>query len=168
MVDHKSDHGFIAVDEIPQADVDLPVHTYWNPNKFKFIRSYQADLDVEKALKASGMNEKELAKAKKDATFEKALLDIEKAHYNALELNNTTAAGEFIGLYKLLKQRLIAGDNALAAPVVSMAATYLKATGHMDKDSDKSKVHVTIDISTDMNKPVYEVTNSKNNEYDEE
>jgi hypothetical protein len=131
-------------DEIPSY---LPDQPYWNIKHYTFLEHYRETLDESLAAKAAGLDSKSLKKAMEDPKIRHAMEDAKNDFIEALKLTPKKGAAKFLSVYEKIEQRFET-DSKVAGALANMAATFLKATGQLNKDDGRLTPKVSININT--------------------
>ena len=150
---------------VKEDDVDWGSIEAYVPMKkqhMDFLKSYQKDLDLDKAIENSGLAKSTvLGKSNIAKAIQTQMAEIEKAHVAALQLNTASAAAKHVELMQKMEKVFDEGDVEtkikMASPLTRMSDTSLKATNNYDYGKGKAtegvKVEINIDLGSNAGEP---------------
>lgn len=144
--------------QVSRVDIFAEVENFYPLNRedLNFLQEYNKDLDIERALKDSGLKKSQLKPAKdRGQALLLEMKNIQAAHMAAIQMNAPAAARKHLELMQKFEDDYDATDlksqnkSGLSSTLARMSDANLKATGHYGQAerSQGTKVEINIDLS---------------------
>ena len=121
--------------------------------ELEFLEEYKKDLNTERAGKAVGVTSRTVQNWVAQSKIKDVMARIHDTYVDAILMDSKIAAGEFISVFREMRECFSGGDTKVASALATMSGNFLRATGHYSSDAHNQTPQVQINIDLGNPKP---------------